>query len=268
MECQEEGCSQPVKARGWCGSHYARWRHGRPVAGPILDRTREGRVCSEEGCGEQGTRATRTKALCAAHYAADWRDRQQWCSEPGCEKRGDAGRGLCGMHYARLARSADDRPRCSVEGCDRPLNAWAYCALHYQRYKKTGSPGEATPRKATYEPTDLCQFPGCGKRAQSKGYCNTHRRRLARFGLMHDELEAMLRKQGGKCAICRARKPGTSSSEWCVDHDHVTDQVRGLLCGTCNSGIGFLKDDPEVIAAAAQYVRKHRQMELFQRKAG
>jgi hypothetical protein len=63
--------------------------------------------------------------------------------------------------------------------------------------------------------------------------------------------------------------PGPNSSgEWCIDHDHVTGQVRGLLCGSCNSGIGLLRDDPGVIKAAARYVAKHRQTEISQRKAG
>jgi hypothetical protein len=140
--------------------------------------------------------------------------------------------------------------------------------MHYQRWAKYGDPCEATPRKATYKPTDLCGFPGCGKRAQSKGYCNTHRRRLARFGLTPGELERLLQAQRGRCAICRARKPGHGSGEWCIDHDHVTGQVRGLLCTRCNSGIGMLQDDPKILAAAAQYVTRHRQMELFPRKAG
>jgi hypothetical protein len=43
----------------------------------------------------------------------------------------------------------------------------------------------------------------------------------------------------------------------------VTGQVRGILCGYCNQGIGMLKDDPDVIAAAAKYLQQHRQMILF-----
>lgn len=269
MECKEEACSRDAESghRGWCGGHYARWRTGRPVAGPILDRTRAGRICSEEGCSEPGTRSTRRRAFCESHYAADWRARQPQCSEPDCEKPVSS-RGLCGMHYARSIRLGDDRPRCSLEGCEKPLISQAYCNMHYQRWMQTGDPGEAAPRKAIYTPADRCLVTGCPRQAQSKGYCNTHRRRLARFGLTPGELDRLLQRQHGRCGICPARKPGTSSGEWCIDHDHVTGQVRGLLCGRCNSGIGMLQDDPKIIAAAAQYVTRHRQMELFQRKAG
>lgn len=268
MECKEEACSRTADPghRGWCGGHYARWRTGRPVAGPILDRKRDGRICSEDGCPEPGTRSTRRKAFCEPHYAADWRARQSQCTEPGCDKQART-RGLCGMHYARTTRAAEDRPRCSIEGCGRAAVCRTYCHVHYQRWMKTGDPGEAALRKVNYEPTDLCQVPGCGKRPQSKGYCNTHRTRLRRFGLTPGELERLLQRQRGRCGICRRKKPGTGSGEWCIDHDHVTGQVRGLLCGRCNSGIGMLQDDPEILTAAARYVTRHRQMELFQRKA-
>lgn len=269
MECKEKGCLRPAKTRGWCGAHYARHQRGKPMDAPLRATSVVGRPCSVEGCTKPGTRSSDGKPMCSRHKMADWRIRQWQCAEPDCVKLGTHGRGLCPKHYAQSVRVADERPRCSLDGCEQPAISRTYCVMHYQRWAKYGEPGEATARKAAaYKATDLCGVRGCERRAQSKGYCNTHRRRLARFGLAHDELETMLRKQGGKCAICRARKPGTSSGEWCVDHDHVTGQVRGLLCGKCNSGIGFLKDDPEVIRAALQYVIKHRQMELFQRKAG
>ena len=66
----------------------------------------------------------------------------------------------------------------------------------------------------------------------------------------------MLRRQGGVCGICK-RKPG--KRRLCVDHDHKTGQVRGLLCGRCNSGNGFYGDDPRLTRAATAYLeRAHR----------
>lgn len=59
-------------------------------------------------------------------------------------------------------------------------------------------------------------------------------------------------KQGGKCAIC-----GKSEPVLCVDHCHKTQYVRGLLCSNCNSGIGFLKDSPELVLKALKYLVSH-----------
>jgi hypothetical protein len=83
-----------------------------------------------------------------------------------------------------------------------------------------------------------------------------------KFGVTIAELDAMLQRQHGTCAICKGSDPKHPQGTWAVDHDHVTQQVRGLLCSRCNTGIGQLQDDPDIIAAAASYVRLHRQMVL------
>lgn len=51
------------------------------------------------------------------------------------------------------------------------------------------------------------------------------------YGITGADYEALLERQGGKCAICRARP---KSKRLAVDHDHKTGEVRGLLCGRCN----------------------------------
>lgn len=75
----------------------------------------------------------------------------------------------------------------------------------------------------------------------------------ARYGLSLDKYHAMRESQGELCAIC-----GLYSEKLRVDHDHDTGKVRALLCPTCNSGIGLLKDDPKVLVAAAHYIEAHR----------
>lgn len=265
MECKEEACSRTAESghRGWCGGHYARWRTGRPVAGPL--RSDPPQECSHEGC-LRPSRAGNT--ICKPHQIAEWRAARKLCTEPGCENQGSHGQGLCGKHYAQIVRAAADRPRCSVNGCAHPAVSQTYCTMHYQRWAKAGEPGEVARRKAAnYQPTDLCKVPECGRQARAAGYCTNHHRRFRRFGITHTEFEGLLRRQRGQCAICHTGKPG-ASGEWCIDHDHVTGQIRGLLCSRCNSGIGMLQDDPKIISAAAQYVSRHRQMELFSRKAG
>ena len=44
-----------------------------------------------------------------------------------------------------------------------------------------------------------------------------------------------------------------------VDHCHSSGKVRGLLCRNCNSGIGMLKDDVEIIKSAMKYLEKYNE---------
>lgn len=43
-----------------------------------------------------------------------------------------------------------------------------------------------------------------------------------------------------------------------VDHDHTSGKVRGLLCGRCNAGVGYFRDDPALMEQAAIYIKQHR----------
>jgi hypothetical protein len=73
------------------------------------------------------------------------------------------------------------------------------------------------------------------------------------FGLSKLQYAQLLVKQNGRCAICDV------PADECVrllsvDHDHNTGEIRGLLCGSCNTAIGLLKDDPVILASALQYL--------------
>ena len=62
--------------------------------------------------------------------------------------------------------------------------------------------------------------------------------RYSRFGITAEDYATLFTAQESRCAICRAPEPGTTLG-WCIDHDHVTNEVRGILCGPCNTSLGF-----------------------------
>jgi hypothetical protein len=78
-----------------------------------------------------------------------------------------------------------------------------------------------------------------------------------KYNLTEEEYNQMLINQGGCCAICGTNKPTGKWKVFAVDHNHETGQVRELLCNECNRGIGLLKDDPERLLKAAEYLLKH-----------
>ena len=72
------------------------------------------------------------------------------------------------------------------------------------------------------------------------------------YGLSLQDYEAMVAQQGGVCRVCKT-KPARPLF---VDHSHASGRVRGLLCHPCNAALGFMRDDPVIAAAAAEYLRE------------
>lgn len=72
-----------------------------------------------------------------------------------------------------------------------------------------------------------------------------------RFGISINDYNKMFQAQGGVCAIC-GKPPG--DTRLAVDHDHVTDEVRGLLCVKCNVALGLINDDIDILASMASYL--------------
>jgi hypothetical protein len=82
------------------------------------------------------------------------------------------------------------------------------------------------------------------------------------YGISLEDYDVMFERQGGACAICK--RTGVTL---CVDHCHLTGEVRGLLCIRCNSAIGFCSDDPAVLLAAAEYLQAGRDRKKAQDSA-
>jgi len=95
--------------------------------------------------------------------------------------------------------------------------------------------------------------------AQQKEYRKQHIRQIhdrhlqTTYGITLTEYGEKIRAQNGRCAICEQPDPALG-----VDHDHRTGVVRELLCGRCNSMLGFADDNVDLLSAAAAYVRQHQ----------
>lgn len=72
-----------------------------------------------------------------------------------------------------------------------------------------------------------------------------------RYGINEATYNAMLEQQGFRCKCCDYQ-PGR---KLCIDHDHSTGKVRGLLCNDCNRALGFAKDDPKILHNLSLYLK-------------
>lgn len=87
-------------------------------------------------------------------------------------------------------------------------------------------------------------------------------KRQTLYGLSRRKFDKLAVQQEHKCAICR------KAGKLCVDHDHGSGAVRGLLCSRCNAGIGLLGDDAGRLLTAARYVASDKFDELILGKHG
>ena len=85
-----------------------------------------------------------------------------------------------------------------------------------------------------------------------------NRKRFLRqyYNLPIERYEEMYREQNGVCLICK--NINIAGRKLAVDHDHNTGVIRGLLCSKCNMGIGYFKDDVDLLRIAIDYLELHK----------
>lgn len=177
-----------------------------------------------------------------------------------------------------------DKPTCLIPECDRPAYSRGLCKLHYERAWRSGElDAIAAPRRKPRltdidEATMTCTCPihgagvrlrvrtgrrgryacwNCDRRPPRNGRKSwptsaesSRRWRLkAKYGLTPDDFDALLEAQAGACLICDAEMDQPQ-----IDHDHATGVVRGLLCRSCNIGLGYFRDDVVNMRRAIAYL--------------
>jgi len=178
-----------------------------------------------------------------------------------------------------------DRPTCTGPECDRPCyGRQNVCDTYYQqRRNRPGKP--LTPIRVpigakTRDADGNKPCYGCGaykpeaefyrQAAAADGLtarcmdCTKIRIVEQRFGMAEGSYLKMLAEQNGVCYLCH--KPDPRGHSLSVDHDHACcpersscgECVRRLLCGNCNTAIGLLREDVDVMERATAYVRHYR----------
>jgi TFIIF-interacting CTD phosphatase-like protein len=106
------------------------------------------------------------------------------------------------------------------------------------------------------------KFPTIEQEKRNKIYENSDKRKLNKikehikrhYNLSIEEYNDLFKKQKGSCAICFKKFINSPN----VDHDHVTNKVRGLLCKNCNMGLGQFNDSIEKLQNAINYLKLNR----------
>lgn len=191
------------------------------------------------------------------------------------------------MPRAKKQRPPKDPRVCAEPSCGAEFvpnsGLQKYCDDHKNRHTKQQLDRRALGAQARpgYYRPKICVEPGCGTEFEPTSgmqrYCHFHRarawerrnpeeaRRSAQRGSRRsrhlkefgdpDIYDRLVERDGELCGIC-----GLSIKEdgmlLAVDRCHATDQIRGLLCPSCNTGLGYFKDSPAALRNAAVYVER------------
>lgn len=182
--------------------------------------------------------------------------------------------------YERLVKE------CSVEGCVEKHLAKGLCHLHYHRLRNTGFTGDpirysdAAPegsrtcvKCSTVKTLEnfrhsvrdgkeywartckLCERSGAKKwQTENPERFNYLQKRgvfKRAYGERGVELYELRISGKGACENCG------DSENLHIDHNHVTGEVRGLLCHRCNTALGLLKEDTERIEGLVRYLNSY-----------
>lgn len=99
-------------------------------------------------------------------------------------------------------------------------------------------------------------------RSKARNWCKPCRLRDNNLRNMYGidgmgELMKRLKNQDSKCMICKKALSFERSRDMHVDHCHSCNQLRAILCGLCNNGLGCFRETPIYLRRAAEYAEFH-----------
>lgn len=116
---------------------------------------------------------------------------------------------------------------------------------------------EYKSNKLRYEKTHIKIIPtkeSMESKLRIKQEKDKRRMLLYRYNMTLEEYNVMYEKQDKKCLICNIEFPLGTLKGLCVDHDHITNKVRALLCTSCNTLLGKIENNPAIIKNIECYI--------------
>lgn len=154
----------------------------------------------------------------------------------------------------------------NCESCGAEFQPYRSSQIHCTRRCRDNGPGATATRRAYLARPEVKERMLARRRVSTAPdpeivRLYNLRGAMKRYGVTLDWFMAKLETQGGACIVCGYIPPpgGTkSAARLHVDHDHETGAVRDLLCTRCNQGLGYFRDNPDLLRAAADYIERHR----------
>ena len=127
------------------------------------------------------------------------------------------------------------------------------CEKDFQPYKKNHIYCSPTCRLGRWkDPNYQRNWYLANREKQIKSNRNAQLKRD--YGIDLTEFNRLKEVQNFQCALCDVKY-----DRLVVDHCHKTGKIRAILCDLCNTGIGKLKENPELLRKAADYIEYHSQ---------
>lgn len=137
-----------------------------------------------------------------------------------------------------------------------PAKAAKRQAIYRQRHPERAKANKQRHREKNLDKVRAASAAAIAKKRKENPEKFRDSQLKAVYGITLAERNAMEQSQGGLCAICNSKPKNGRPLH--IDHDHTTGQVRSLLCGHCNSMLGYASDSIFRLHAAIAYLRGHQ----------
>jgi len=91
----------------------------------------------------------------------------------------------------------------------------------------------------------------CERKSRSQ-YYKPHESARRKFKLTEEEYTTLINRSQGLCEVCNT----PMGDKRCIDHNHSTGEIRGVLCNKCNTALGLVGDNTTTLTKLIQYLER------------